>query len=63
VSEWLRTELKDLVMDELVRKPDRFFRKEAVERLWEEHRRGIERGDRLWTLLVFEIWRDGVHVA
>ena len=30
VSEWFRNELKDLVMDELVRKPDRFFQKKAV---------------------------------
>jgi len=58
VSEWLRNELKGFVMDELVRKPDRFFQKKAVEKLWEEHKRGIDHGNRLWALLVFEIWRD-----
>lgn len=62
LARWLRQDLKDWVSKVL--HPEKLrrggiFNPAAVERLLEEHLRGIrDHRKPLWTLLVFELWRE-----
>ena len=62
IKHWLRRELKPLLLDRLA--PDRIrregiFNGETVERLVREHLEGRENHSHvLWTMLVFEDWRE-----
>ncbi|MBN1825415.1 MAG: asparagine synthase (glutamine-hydrolyzing) [Candidatus Eisenbacteria bacterium] len=62
IKHWLRRELKPLLLDRLA--PERIrregvFRGETVERLVREHLEGRENHSHvLWTMLVFEDWRE-----
>jgi asparagine synthase (glutamine-hydrolysing) len=61
LSRWFRTELRDLAADYLLdgRVRERgLLRVEAVERLLSDHVSGrAEHGQRLWTLLMLELWQ------
>jgi len=60
LGRWLRTELRHLLDDALA--PERvrargLWRPEVVSRLVDEHVAGVRtHSDRLWTLLVLELW-------
>jgi len=59
LTRWLRTDLRDLMEDLL--SPGRLrgrglFVPEAVEALKREHLCGRSHGDRLWTLMMLELW-------
>ncbi|MBX7173946.1 MAG: asparagine synthase (glutamine-hydrolyzing) [Pyrinomonadaceae bacterium] len=62
IAEWLRGKLNPLAHDLLLR--DRlirqdFFDYEYVEKLLEEHEKGVaSHHKQLWTLLVFQLWYD-----
>jgi asparagine synthase (glutamine-hydrolysing) len=60
VGHWVRTELKELVQDQLAPEKLRregFFRPEYVQKLLSEHASGArDHRKLLWTLLVFELW-------
>ena len=60
LGRWLRTELRDMMEDLLSRERVRtrgLFVPEAVEALKQEHLRGRRtHSDRLWTLMVCELW-------
>jgi asparagine synthase (glutamine-hydrolysing) len=60
VAEWFRGELGDLAGDLLLspRALQRgYFRREALEQLFAEHRSlAQDHGYRLWTLLFLELW-------
>jgi asparagine synthase (glutamine-hydrolysing) len=57
---WFRGELRELARETLLSRQsiDRdFFRREAVERLLDEHQRGArDHSMRLWSLLMLELW-------
>jgi len=60
LNRWLRTDLRDLVEDalapELVRRRG-LWRVDAVRRLVGEHLAGARtHGDRIWTLVMLELW-------
>jgi asparagine synthase (glutamine-hydrolysing) len=60
VGRWLRTDLRHLLDDALA--PERvrargLWRPDVVSRLVDEHLTGVRtHSDRLWTLLVLELW-------
>jgi asparagine synthase (glutamine-hydrolysing) len=60
IGAWLRGPLKELASDLLLdgRLDDRgLFRREAVERLWNEHQQGRrEHPHRIWSLIMLELW-------
>jgi asparagine synthase (glutamine-hydrolysing) len=59
IGKWLRGELADLARDALLG-PDRLARihRPVVARLVQEHADGrADHRQRLWTLLVLELWR------
>jgi len=60
VAEWFRGELGEMAGDLLLspRAVQRgYFRRDAVERLFDEHRRrAADHGSRLWVLLFLELW-------
>ncbi len=63
INEWLRGELKHLINAEIFEKGT-FFRKHSkvfnldyVEKLVEQHARGIDNGYRLWNLIMLNKWR------
>jgi asparagine synthase (glutamine-hydrolysing) len=62
IKHWLRTELKDLMLDYLNAKRIQkagLFRYEAIEKMIDLHLKQRENfSHQLWTLLVFEIWRE-----
>ena len=68
---WLRGPIRDFAEERLLTEAHglpRFFRPEAVRMLWQEHQSGRENhANRLWALLVFEVWfrtwMDGDRVA
>jgi asparagine synthase (glutamine-hydrolysing) len=59
LARWMREDLAPMSRDLLT---DRTFRERglceprAVERLLDEHQRGIDRSQRLWNLLMLELW-------
>ncbi len=60
---WLRNELKGWSRAVLLgnRGLDGWFRPESIQRLLEEHERGmINHGKRIWALLMFAVWMDQV---
>jgi len=62
IKNWLQNELKPMMMDVL--SPDRikregYFNFEYIERLKNEHLKGIENhSHRIWALMMFEMWQD-----
>jgi len=62
IKNWLKGDLKPMMMEVL--SPDRireegYFNSEYVERLKNEHLKGVENhSHRLWALMVFEMWQD-----
>jgi asparagine synthase (glutamine-hydrolysing) len=59
LGRWFRGELRELargvLLDRTAAERD-LFRPRAVERLLDEHERGVDHGQRLWGLLVLELW-------
>ncbi len=65
VGKWLRGDLRDLARDTLLG-PGRLdrIRREPVERMLREHDDGtVDHRQRLWSLLVLELWRCHHGVA
>jgi asparagine synthase (glutamine-hydrolysing) len=62
MKHWLRTELKDLLLDSLDEKKIReegLFNFQYIEKMVNAHLEGRENySHQLWALLVFEIWKD-----
>ncbi len=62
IKHWLRTELKDLLLDHLNARRIReegLFRFESIEKMITQHLGKKENfSHQLWALLVFEIWRE-----
>lgn len=62
IKHWLRTELKDMMMDYLQEtriKQQGLFNSQAVTRLIEDHlKKKRNNSHQIWALLVFEIWKD-----
>ena len=62
IKNWLKVELKELMMDVLSRekiKREGFFNADYVEHLKKEHLDGDENhSHRLWAMMVFGIWHD-----
>jgi asparagine synthase (glutamine-hydrolysing) len=59
MAHWLRTELRDLSHDVLTDHTARsrgHFRPEAVGRLLDQHRAGVNHSTRIWALIQFELW-------
>lgn len=62
IKNWIRNELKPMMLDLL--HPDRiksqgFFNPEMINRLVDEHLKGVENhSHKLWALMVFEQWYD-----
>jgi asparagine synthase (glutamine-hydrolysing) len=59
LGSWLRRDLRPLAHDVLLDGTARsrgLFRPAAVEQLLTEHETGIDHGQRLWCLLVLELW-------
>ena len=59
LGRWLREDLHDLSQDLLTDGTARargLVDTSKVSRLLEEHRSGVDHGDRLWSLLVLELW-------
>jgi asparagine synthase (glutamine-hydrolysing) len=62
IKHWLRTELRDMLLDYLgedrIRR-EGLFNPEPVRRMVDRHLRGRENySHQLWALLVFEVWRE-----
>ncbi len=59
VANWLRADWPDLI-DDLILGPHverrRWFRRETLQHLVDEHRRGINHGYLLWGLMILECW-------
>src|SRR5579864_1247451 len=59
VGRWLRHDWSDLV-DEIILGPQverrGWFRREALQQIIREHRRGVDHAYLLWALLVLELW-------
>ncbi|MDA2915347.1 asparagine synthase (glutamine-hydrolyzing) [Nitrospinae bacterium AH_259_B05_G02_I21] len=67
IGEWFRGELarsaRELLLGDALER-EGFFRRAAVERLWQEHAAGrVDHSPLLWALLVFGIWYETVHEA
>jgi asparagine synthase (glutamine-hydrolysing) len=64
IADWLRTELRDFAYDVLLDPAARergFFRTDYVKSLLDRHvGREVDNAGRIWTLLIFELWYDGV---
>ncbi|HSF19620.1 MAG TPA: asparagine synthase (glutamine-hydrolyzing) [Vicinamibacteria bacterium] len=62
VAYWINSSLKELVRDQLAGDKlarEGFFQPSYVERLLREHAEGVRDNRKLiWTLLVFELWRE-----
>ena len=60
LDHWFRNELKDYAREVLLDPQTLgrgYFRPEAVRRLLDEHQQGrFDHSDRLWALLVLELW-------
>lgn len=60
VGDWLRTSLRQMTYDVLLSTEAvgrRIFRRDCIERLLAEHMTGLARHDnRLWALLILELW-------
>lgn len=60
LSQWLRSELKPLVEQLLVKNSgsiNRFFQPSVISELWKEHLRGNDQyTQELWTILAFALW-------
>jgi len=59
LASWLRKELKSMAADMLLgRRDDGLLNPATVERLWNEHQRGLrDRSTELWSLLMFRMWQ------
>lgn len=62
IKNWLRRELKDLMLDYLYEsriKADGLFNFDYIKKMMDSHLKGKENySHQLWALLVFEIWKD-----
>jgi len=59
IGEWMREELKDFSHDVLLGSSTRivaFLDRAMLEKLWNEHQRGIDQGSALYALLMLELW-------
>ena len=64
LGRWMREDLATMARDLLTDRTARargLFEPAAIARLLDEHRAGVNHGDRLWNLLVLELWfRDAI---
>lgn len=62
LATWLRTELKDICEEKLLRNNKaltRFFDEGAVSKMWHEHASGkYDHSSPLWSMLMFQLWWD-----
>jgi asparagine synthase (glutamine-hydrolysing) len=59
LHQWFRGELKDYWRDHVLSSQALardYFKKEALEKLFDDHQAGRNNGYRLWTLLMLEMW-------
>ena len=57
VSEWFRGELFSELKETLMEDEDKLINRAFVTRLLTEHKAGIDHGGRLFTLLIFTLWK------
>ena len=67
VAEWMREDLREYSGD-LLLKPGAmshdFLDRRGIKDLWEEHQRGFDRGQILYSLLILELWlRNSARIA
>ncbi|MBI5249620.1 MAG: asparagine synthase (glutamine-hydrolyzing) [Desulfomonile tiedjei] len=56
---WFKTDLKQWAEDRLLSRNHGFFRKEQIEKIWQEHQLGrSDNAHKIWLLLVFNEWSD-----
>ena len=58
ISEWFRGPLFKVLRGTLLESQDQFFNKDYIERLLQEHKSGINHESRLFTLLMFSLWKN-----
>jgi asparagine synthase (glutamine-hydrolysing) len=58
VSEWFRGPLFGKIKEILLEGNSDIFQKEYIQKLLNEHLKGIDHGGRLFTLLVFNMWKN-----
>jgi asparagine synthase (glutamine-hydrolysing) len=57
IGQWMRKgEWNDFIFDNLVSSPSSFFNKKVVKTLFNEHLKGAENTERLFGLLMFQLW-------
>lgn len=61
ISEWFRGPLSNTIKEILLNDKNDFFRRDYVERLLEQHMQGIEHSNRLYSLLVFCLWKRNLE--
>jgi asparagine synthase (glutamine-hydrolysing) len=64
ISSWFRNELREMAADLLLSPRARqrgYFRASVLEDLWTEHTsRGLDHSEKLWDLLILELWHRNV---
>ena len=63
LDHWFRHEMRDYAREVLLDPQTLgrgYFRPEAVRQLFDEHQRAVRSGQRLWSLLVLELWHAAV---
>jgi asparagine synthase (glutamine-hydrolysing) len=59
IGDWMRKgEWNDFISDNLVSRDDSFFNKKLVKSLFNQHLNGAENTERLFGLLMFQLWFD-----
>ena len=58
ISEWFRGPLYPELKRTLLEDQDKYFNNNYIERLLSEHKSGIDHSGRLFTLLVFSLWKN-----
>ncbi len=61
ISEWFRGPLSNTIKEILLNDKNDIFRRDYIERLLEQHMHGIEHSNRLYSLLVFCLWKKNLE--
>ncbi|MBI4964986.1 MAG: asparagine synthase (glutamine-hydrolyzing) [Desulfomonile tiedjei] len=62
LDRWLRTDWRDPVEQTLLHNQSPFWNPRAVRRLWQGHLRGYSNSERVFGLLMFELWRKAYGI-